>query len=77
MLKQGSVDLITKKKLCKGFNVHHRCLSADEYENLENEEDFVCLNKITHQMLHDIYRYWKNDREFLARIEEELLKWHN
>lgn len=77
MVEQRSVDPITKKKLCKGWALHHRCISADEYENLDNEDDFVCLNKMTHMLLHDIYRYWKNDKEILARIEQELEKWHN
>lgn len=77
MVEQGNVDPITKRKLCKGWNLHHRNLSATDYEDLSNEDDFVCLNKMTHTLLHDIYRYWKNDKDILTRIEQELEKWHN
>lgn len=75
-VKQKGIDPITKKKLCKGCNLHHRNLSADEYENLENENDFVLLNKQTHDSLHWLYRYWKSDPGILDRIKEELLKWY-
>ena len=66
----------TKKKLFKGANLHHRNLNADEYENIENTDDFVMLNHQTHECLHWIYRYYKNDPEILNRIREELEKWH-
>ena len=75
-VKQGGIDPITKKKLRNGACLHHRNLSADDYECLDNEEDFVMLNKSTHDFLHDIYRYWEKDPEILDRIEEELKKWH-
>lgn len=75
-VEQKGLDPITKKKLCKGCNLHHRNLSEDDYENLENENDFVMLNKQTHDSLHWLYRYWKNDPEILDRIEAELKTWH-
>lgn len=75
-VKQKGIDPITGKKLIKGCNLHHRNLSADEYENLDNDDDFVLLNHATHEALHWVYRYWKDDPDILARIEAELLKWH-
>lgn len=75
-VKQKGIDPITKKKLIKGCNLHHRNLSADEYENIDNEDDFVMLNHATHEALHWIFRYWKNDPEILDRIEAELKTWH-
>lgn len=75
-VKQKGIDPITRKKLIKSCNLHHRNLSAEDYENLENESDFVLLNKQTHDTLHWIYRYWKTDPEILDRIEAELKAWH-
>lgn len=77
-IKQDGVDPITQKKLYKGCNLHHRFVTAseEEYSDISNEDDFVMLNKSTHQILHDIYRYWKNDPLILDRIEEELKLWH-
>ena len=75
-VEQKGLDPITKKKLCKGCNLHHRNLSEDDYENLDNEDDFVMLNKQTHDSLHWLYRYWKKDPEILDRIKAELETWH-
>lgn len=75
-VEQKGIDPITKKKLCKGSNLHHRNLNADEYENIENTDDFVMMNHATHEALHWIYRYYKTDKEILTRIKEELDKWH-
>ena len=75
-VEQKGIDPITKKRLCKGCNLHHRNLSASEYENLENEEDFVLLNRQTHDSLHWIFRYYEKDPTILDRIKEELDKWH-
>lgn len=75
-VEQHGLDPITKKKLCKGCNLHHRNLSEDDYENLDNEDDFVMLNKQTHDSLHWLYRYWKKDPEILDRIKAELETWH-
>lgn len=77
-IKQKGLDPITGKKLYRGANCHHRHVSAneEEYGDLSNEDDFVMLNKSIHQMLHDIYRYWKNDPTILNRIEDELKLWH-
>lgn len=76
-VEQKGIDPITKKKLCKGANLHHRNLNADEYENIENTDDFVMMNHQTHECLHWIYRYYKNDKDILNRIREELEKWHD
>lgn len=75
-VEQKGIDPITKKKLYKGANLHHRNLSEDEYENLSNSSDFVMLNHQTHECLHWIYRYYEKDPEILIRIKEELDRWH-
>lgn len=75
-VEQKGIDPVTKKKLRKGCNLHHRNLKEEDYENITNEEDFVLLNKATHDFLHEIYRYYKDDPTILDRIKEELDKWH-
>ena len=77
-IKQKGIDPITGKKLYKGANCHHRHVSAneEEYGDLSDENDYIMINKSTHQMLHEIYRYWETDPTKLYRIEEELQKWH-
>ena len=59
MNKQKGIDPITKAKLYAGFNVHHLCLDENKYKDLTNEEDFVALNKKTHDFLHWAYTYYK------------------
>ena len=78
MNKQKNIDPITKRKLYKGWNLHHKHVTADidEYQVISNEEHYVCLNKQTHEFLHWLYRYWKNDPDILNRIEEELETWY-
>ena len=75
-VRQKGIDPITKKKLCKGCNLHHRNLSEDDYECIDNKDDFVMLNHATHECLHWLYRYWKKDPEILDRIKKELETWH-
>lgn len=67
--KQNNIDVITGKKLLKGSNLHHLDLNSDNYSNLENEDNFVFLNKQTHEMIHWLYRYYANDKSILDRIK--------
>ena len=39
----------------------------ENYEDLSNEDNFMCLNKMTHQLIHDGYRYYEKDPEFGER----------
>ena len=78
-VKQKGIDPITGAKLCKGANLHHRNITADEeaYKDISNKEDFVLLNLMTHKMLHWGYTYYKKyGREFLDKIEEEWNSWY-
>jgi hypothetical protein len=77
-VEQKGIDPITKKKLRKYWNLHHRHVSADtdEYQDISNPEHYVCLNSATHDALHWIYRYWKDDPDILKRIELELESWY-
>lgn len=77
-VKQKGIDPITDKKLCKGCNLHHRHITAneEEYTNISKDEDFVMLNKQTHEFLHWLYKYWKDDPAIIERIVDEFGKWY-
>ena len=49
-------DAITGKPLRKGWNLHHLDMSIDNYQDLD-EDKFIPLNKSTHEMLHQVFRY--------------------
>ena len=71
--KQNGKDIITGKKLYKCYNVHHLDMSADNYDKLI-EENFIAVNKATHEALHFLFRYYKNDKYILNRIKQVLEK---
>ena len=71
--KQNGKDIITGKKLYKCYNVHHLDMSADNYDKLI-EENFIAVNKNTHEALHFLFRYYKNDKDILNRIKQVLEK---
>ena len=71
--KQGGKDTITGKKLCRGFNCHHLDMSAENYDQL-TEENFIALNKQTHEALHFLFRYYQKDKTILDRFKEVLDK---
>ena len=64
-------DPITSSKLYKGFNVHHLDMSIENYDNLSMDR-FVPLNKMTHDTIHFLYRYYRKDKHILERIREVL-----
>ena len=69
--KQDGKDIITGKKLYKGYNTHHLDMSAENYDKL-TEENFVALNKQTHEALHFLFRYYQKDPSVLDRFKEVL-----
>ena len=69
--KQDGKDIITGKKLCRGYNTHHLDTSAENYDQL-TEENFVALNKQTHETLHFLFRYYQKDQTILDRFKEVL-----
>ena len=71
--KQDGKDIITGKKLYKGYNVHHLNMDADNYDKLI-EENFIAVNKNTHEVIHTLFRYYKNDKGILNRIKQVLDK---
>lgn len=66
--KQNGKDIITGKKLYKCYNVHHLDMSAENYEKLD-EENFIAVNKTTHEVIHSLFRYYKTDETILEKLE--------
>lgn len=54
--KYNNKDAITGKKLYKGWTLHHLDLNPDNYKIL-NENNFIPLNKKTHDVIHFLFRY--------------------
>lgn len=71
--KQNGLDIITGKKLYKGWHLHHIDLNIDNYDKLI-EDNFIAINKSTHEVIHTLFRYYKNDKDILNRIERILEK---
>ena len=69
--KQDGKDIITGKKLYKGYNLHHCDMSEANYDKLI-EENFVALNKQTHEVLHFLFRYYQKDHTILDRLKTVL-----
>ena len=71
--KQNKKDFITGKPLRKGYNCHHLDMSAVNYDKLD-EENFIALNKQTHEALHFLFRYYQKDPNILDKFREVLDK---
>ena len=71
---QSGRDFITLKPLTKCFHCHHGNLNVSEYENLEDEGNFLALNKSTHETLHWCLRYVKayHSMEVIERLVDEV-----
>ena len=69
--KQDGKDIITGKKLYKGYNLHHCDMSAENYDKLI-EENFVAVNKQTHETIHTLFRYYQKDPTVLDRLKTVL-----
>ena len=69
--KQDKKDIITGKPLRKCYNCHHLDMSAENYDQLI-EENFVALNKQTHEALHFLFRYYQKDPTILDRLKTVL-----
>lgn len=69
--KQDGKDIITGKKLYRCYNVHHLDMSEANYDKLI-EENFVALNKQTHEALHFLFRYYQKDPAILDRLKTIL-----
>lgn len=74
--KQNGIDLITGTKLTKTANLHHRYFATSEnYSDLSNEDNFIFINKQTHDAVHWILRYIKKygDLRVLDAFYDEIV----
>lgn len=71
MKDKQKVDFITGKPLYAGFNLHHLDLDENHYEDISNEDNFICLNRKSHDLIHFLFRY-KEWRQLLKNIETLL-----
>ena len=70
--KEREVDFITKKPLRKGFQVHHCDLNENHYKDL-NPLNFITVNKNSHKIIHEIYRYdWRMILDNLRIVFENM-----
>lgn len=74
--KKQKVDPITGSRLQKGCNCHHRDFNPNHYTDISNENNFVCLNNMSHDVLHFVFGSGENRkdwRKILKNIEEECI----
>lgn len=59
--EQNYLDFITGEPLKDNWNLHHCCLDHSKYFDISNPDNFVCLNKKTHNRIHSLFLDdWKN-----------------
>lgn len=68
------LDYITGKQLRRDWNLHHLDLRVSNYDNLSDIRKFLPLNKDTHEFIHWLYNFYKQDKNILKRIESVLVK---
>ena len=68
----GNKDFITLKPLLKKWQCHHEDLRPENYTNISDPNRFKPFNMQTHDVIHWLYRYFKDDPEILDRIKAEL-----
>ena len=61
------VDPVTQAPLRRGWNLHH-CDMRKEYYGDFNPEKFLPLNNRTHDFIHWLYGYWRNDKGIMNRL---------
>ena len=71
--RAGNKDEITLKPLRKGWALHHEDLDAENYGNLDGD-DFLCVNNLTHKMIHWLWTYYKTDTQIIDRLRVEMIK---
>lgn len=69
-----SKDFITKEPLCRNWNLHHLDLNIQRYDNITDMNRFMPLNPKTHEVIHEIFKWYKKDHKVLDRIKQTLDK---
>lgn len=69
-----SKDFITKDPLCRNWNLHHLDLNIQRYDHIDDMNRFMPLNPKTHEVIHEIFKWYKKDHKVLDRIKQTLDK---
>ena len=77
LIKKQKVDPITGTKLSKLANCHHMDLNEEHYKDLSDEDNFVMLNKLSHDMVHFMFlkskpKEWRKRIAGLIKILEKM-----
>jgi len=67
-------DFITKEPLMLHWNLHHLDLNVQRYDRIENMERFMPLNPKTHEIIHELFKWYKKDHRVIDRIKSILDK---
>lgn len=67
-----SKDFITKEPLCRNWNLHHLDLNIQRYDNITDMNRFMPLNPNTHEIIHELFKWYKKDHKVLDRIKKTL-----
>lgn len=73
-VEQKGLDPITGSKLTKLANLHHMDLNENNYHKLDNKDNFILLNRQTHETIHILYKWYCKDRKVISRLVELLEK---
>lgn len=69
-----SVDYITKEPLAKDWNLHHLDLNIHRYSDISDLNRFLPLNPKTHEVIHELFKMYKKNKNCIDRIKEILDK---
>lgn len=75
MKERDQTDFVTGAKLTPLFNLHHLRMTSkeEEYCDISNEDNFICLNQLTHKCLHFLWgKDWKKRWERIGQLLERM-----
>ncbi len=67
-----SRDYITKQSLMRDWNLHHLDLDVTRYDQLDDMNKFMPLNKKTHEVVHEVFKWYKRDKRSIVRLKETI-----
>lgn len=69
-----SVDYITREPLIRNWNLHHLDLRHQNYTDISDMKKFLPLNPKTHELIHELFKYYHKNPKSIDRIKEVLEK---